>query len=66
MYKPKLSKETGLKLKNKKKWWKLDTSKGVPKVWFWLFPPVKSITVNNYVISDRKLKGLGSEKVPIK
>ena len=70
MHKPKLHKETGLKIKRKikkKKEARMNTLKQkAPRLDFLPFPSVKSITVNKHVISNLKLKGLGPEKVPIK
>ena len=37
-----------------------------PRLDFWPFSSVKSITVNKHMIRNFKLKGLGPEKVPIK
>ena len=37
-----------------------------PRLDFWLFPLVKSITVNKNMIKNFKLKGLGPEKVSIR
>ena len=54
------------KIENEKKGLKPNTLKGVPKLWFWLFPSVKSIIVNKHVISNLKLKRLWPKKVPIK
>ena len=37
-----------------------------PRLDFWPFPSVKSITVNKNVIRNFKLKGLEPKKVPIR
>ena len=37
-----------------------------PRLDFWSFPSVKSITINKHVISNLKLKGLRPEKVLIR
>ena len=70
MHKPKLHKETGLKIKRKIKWKneaRMNTLKQkAPRLDFRPFPSVKSITVNKHVISNLKLKGLRLEKVTIK
>ena len=44
----------------------LKQKKKAPRLDFWSFPSVKSITVNKHMIRNFKLKGLGLGKVPIR